>query len=660
MDEKRVLIEEFKKLQPYKDNVIKDPFGNEIIDVESINKSAFDKVINELVAVKKSKESSILILQGEPGSGKSHLLARIYRYAEIERFLFALYNPLLVKSGATYSSLLRSLFDSFERKHSELKSKPINHIRGEIVKIGLRNYNAQEEPRIQVLIKEIKNPRKTVVPYALYENFRALPANIQEKLRKIIAEEALQYVKEETEFKIGKKYLKAIIEAIIDENKYPVLRELISEGSLTREDAEKLNLTTGFSINEDIAFEIIQSIFVLSPFPILLSIDQIEHFDRHLDKDGIINFLEDLYNLVANTKNVLLLLSAQTAIFNKWRSFLPEYLKDRFSNTASLEGMSSEEGLEIIKVRNKYFFEKLGVKLDDPYFPFDKDDLLKKIKDNKLRSPRKVIELANAILEGALPEKKGVQEEFENILKKQIYNKDDFEDSLGELLATLFNAVNLSPRGKKLVLRVGEIAIGIDNSKNYYSTTRKLSSALRKKGLNKAIFVRDEKIPVREGTKSIELIRKNNIILKYYTLEAGKKLMALQKLISHTESKDIDLDLKDVLKFAIDLLKNFFEDVVSLEELNKSIDKQEGFKQIHKPKEESKIKTKGNKTVAEIVERIRSEFEEGKIQVARLSQYISKDQSSLVPEILKLLEKIPFIMIQEQENGKIFIAKKPS
>jgi hypothetical protein len=99
MDEKRVLIEEFKKLQPYKDNVIKDPFGNEIIDVESINKSAFDKVINELVAVKKSKESSILILQGEPGSGKSHLLARIYRYAEIERFLFALYNPLLVKRG---------------------------------------------------------------------------------------------------------------------------------------------------------------------------------------------------------------------------------------------------------------------------------------------------------------------------------------------------------------------------------------------------------------------------------------------------------------------------------------------------------------------------------------------------------------------------------
>jgi hypothetical protein len=357
---------------------------------------------------------------------------------------------------------------------------------------------------------------------------------------------------------------------------------------------------------------------------------------------------------------VLLLLSAQTAIFNKWRSFLPEYLKDRFSNTASLEGMSSEEGLEIIKVRNKYFFEKLGVKLDDPYFPFDKDDLLKKIKDNKLRSPRKVIELANAILEGALPEKKGVEEEFENILKKQIYNKDDFEDSLGELLATLFNAVNLSPRGKKLVLRVGEIAIGIDNSKNYYSTTRKLSSALRKKGLNKAIFVRDEKIPVREGTKSIELIRKNNIILKYYTLEAGKKLMALQKLISHTESKDIDLDLKDVLKFAIELLKNFFEDVVSLEELNKSIDKQEGFKQIRKPKEESQIKTKENKTVAEIVERIRSEFEEGKIQVARLSQYISKDQSSLVPEILKLLEKIPFIMIQEQENGKIFIAKKPS
>jgi len=85
MDEE-TLKEKFKQLNPYKTPVISDPFTNEIIDVENINKKAFDHIIEELKFVKKSGESKILVLQGEPGSGKSHLLARVYRNAEKERF----------------------------------------------------------------------------------------------------------------------------------------------------------------------------------------------------------------------------------------------------------------------------------------------------------------------------------------------------------------------------------------------------------------------------------------------------------------------------------------------------------------------------------------------------------------------------------------------
>ena len=656
MDEKRILIEEFKGLHPFKDSVIRDPFGNEIIDVESINKSAFERVINELKSVKETKTSSILILQGEPGSGKSHLLARIYRYAEIERFLFALYNPLIVRSGATYSSLLRSLFDSFERKHSQLKAKPINHIRGEIIRIGLRNYNIQEEPLAQFLIREIRKPKKALLPNVYYEEFKAVQPKIQGKLRKFIVEATLQYIKEKSNSTIGKKYLKAIIEGLISEEKYEILKDLVREGSLPKEDAEKLNITTGFAINEDIAFEIIQSVFILSPFPILLSIDQIEHFDTHFDTNGIINFLEDLYKLVSNTKNVLLLLSAQTAVFKKWNSFMPEHLKDRFSNVASLEGMKSEEGLEIVKARNKFFFGKLGRILDDPYFPFDKEDLLSKIREYKLKSPRKVIELANRILEGTTPQERSVKEEFEHLLQSEIYNKDDFEDALGELLITLFGGLKLLPKGKKLLIRVGNIVIGIDNSKNYYSMTKKLAGSLVKRGLNKAIFVRDEKMPIRDSTKSMELIKERHIDIRYYNVNEGRVLMAVQRLISLTESKDIELNRDEVNVFAKDLLNKFFGNKIPSDFIN-VLGTHEQYRVEKSLKAHSYRASKDEQLINEIVEKIKREFEEGKINVARLSHYIDK-QSPLVVRIVDHLKSFPIVEIVEQENGEIFIAKK--
>ncbi|BAL80744.1 NB-ARC domain-containing protein [Caldisericum exile] len=650
MDEKRVLIEKFKDLHPFKESVIKDPFGNEIIDVETINKTAFEKVIEELRIVKDSKKPSILVLQGEPGSGKSHLLARIYRHAETERFLFALYNPLVVKIGATYSSLLKSIFDSFERKHSELKAKPINHIRGKIIRIGLQNYTAQEDPKIQVLLREIRKPKKNLLPAVFYEDFKSFPKRVQDRLRKFIPEEVLKYIKVESNFTIGKKYLKAIIEALIDEEKYPILRDLVNEGSLTDKDAQILNLTSGFVVNEDIAFEIIQAIFLVSPFPILLSIDQIEHFDQHLDEKGIINFLEDLYRLVSNTKNVLLLLSAQTAVFRKWNSFLGEHLKDRFSNVASLEGMKAEEGLEIIKKRNTYYFSKLGISMDDSYFPFDKNEILSKIKEHKLKSPRKVIQLADEILEGKKPEEKNLKSEFENILKSLIYNKDEFEEALGELLVTLLGGVNLYPSGKKLVIQVNNISIGINNSKNYYSTVRKLVSSLKKKGLNRAIFIRDEKMPLRMETKSMELITQNGILIKYYNFEEGKKLMAAQKMLSLTESKDLDFDINEVSNFAKELLIQFLGDLLDTEKFLTRPKRIESFKE--------KSLEKTDKIVMEIVSKIKSDFALDKINVARLSGYVDKKYSYLIPKIVEKLRMMKTIQIKEQQNGEIFITKK--
>ena len=647
MDEE-TLKEKFKQLNPYKTPVISDPFTNEIIDVESINKKAFDHIIEELKAVKKSGESKILVLQGEPGSGKSHLLARVYRNAEKERFLFALYNPLIIRIESTYYSLLKSLFDSLERKHTTLRTKPINHLRGEIIRIGLLSYKGEEDPKTNLIINEICNPKKEKLPYVNYENFESLPNDTKARLRKVISENALEYVKKNSDYTLGKKYLLAIFEALIDTTNYDILLELINEGGLSKEDCLKLRLSSGFNINEDVAQEILRSIFILSPFPILLSIDQIEHLDRRLGEEGIRQFLEDIVSLVEHSKKLLLLLSAQTAIFRKWVRILPTHLKDRLSNTATLEPMTADQGLEIIRARNAYYFKKLNETPYDPYFPFSKEMLLEEIKKHRMRSPRNIIKLADDILEGKIVQEvplTSVEESYENIFKKQIYKKEEMEDALGELLLTLFDGKNLYPHSKKIVIKLNDYSIGIDNSKaNYYPTVKKLTLSLSRNHSAKGVLIRDEKLPIREGTKSSKLIDKYKIYIRYFNKDEGKGILALQKLISYTESGDIDLPLEEVKAFAKEKVELFLEgstiELVKRAETRKPLAAQ----------------LKQNERAEEIVSRITKELD--RFRILRISHFVDLNANKdIINDVINVLQSQENIRVIER-NGDFLIAKE--
>ena len=577
------------------------------------------------------------------------MLARVYRNAEKERFLFALYNPLIIRIESTYHSLLKSLFDSLERKHTTLRTKPINHLRGEIIRIGLLGYRGEEDPKTNLIINEICNPKKEKLPYVNYENFESLPNDTKTRLRKVISENALEYVKKNSDFTLGKRYLLAIFEALIDTNTYDTLLELVNEGGLSKEDCSKLRLSSGFNINEDVAQEILRSIFILSPFPILLSIDQIEHLDRRLGEEGIRHFLEDTVSLVEHSKKLLLLLSAQTAIFRKWMTVLPVHIKDRLSNTATLEPMTADQGLEIIKARNAYYFKKLNETPDDPYFPFNKEMLLEEIKKHRMRSPRNVIKLADDILEGKIIEEvptTSIEESYESIFKKQIYKKEEMEDSLGELLLTLFDGKNLYPHSKKIVIKLDNYFIGIDNSKaNYYPSVKKLTLSLSRNHSAKGVLIRDEKLPIREGTKSSKLIDKYKIAIRYFNKDEGKSILALQKLISYTESGDLELPIEEVKTFAKKKVEAFLE--------GKTIELTKNISEVRKP---TTTQLKQNERIAETVVKITKELD--RFRILRISHFVDLNANKdIINDVISALQSKENIRVIER-NGDFLIAKE--
>lgn len=631
MDEKTIL-EEFKKLRPFSDSVVKDPLTNDIIDVESINKDSFNDIISTLEAVKKTKKPEIHVIQGEPGSGKSHLLARIYRNAEKERFLFALYNPKSVNSKQIYSSLLKSLFSCFETTHPELKSKPINHIKGEIIKIGLRNYPEEKvKGKLKALIEEIKHQENKTLPYSTYITFTSINKEDQKVLRPYIINETLKFIKEKSEKQLGKIYLKPILSALINEETYDILLDLINEGNLDKESTKKISLSSGFAINEDIAEEMLASLVLISPFPILISIDQLEHIDSHLSQDEIKNTLETIIDFVINSTKVALLLSAQTQIFQKWRGFLPQHLQQRLTKVATLKPMTFDEGLEIIKKRNAHYFSLLSFKPDNALFPFDENKLRRLMEEYRIRSPRGVIKLADQLLNGEQisVKKETVKEIFNKILQKTKYEVFKFDERFGELLIALLNGKRLYERSKKLIIQVNDKIIAIDNSHTYFSTVKKLSALKRKKKFSIITLVREKDKTITEKRKSYAIIQKDNIQVRYFTEVEGKEIIAAYELLSYTESQDYELDLKEVKDF----VKNFV-----IECLPKT-------KEINNPE------------ILNILERIKKDLQK-RVMIVRLSTYTQSETPEVRELIIEKLKELNEFEVKGRDDGDYFILRK--
>ncbi len=639
MDEKTIL-EEFKKLKPFSDSVVKDPLTNDVIDVKSINKDAFNDIISTLKKVKETKTPEIHVIQGEPGSGKSHLLARIYRNAEKERFLFALYNPKSVNSKQIYYSLLKSLFSCFETTHPELKSKPINHIKGEIITIGLRNYPEEKvKGKLKALIEEIKHQENKTLPYSTYITFTSINKEDQDMLRPYIINEALKFIKEESKQRLGKSCLKPILSALINEETYNELLDLINEGSLDEESAKKISLSSGFAINENIAEEILASLVLISPFPILISIDQLEHIDAHLTQDEITNTLETIIDFVINSTKVALLLSAQTQIFQKWRRFLPEHLQQRLTKVATLKPMIFDEGLEIIKKRNAHYFSMLSFKPHNALFPFDEDKLRALMEEYRIRSPRGVIKLADNFLNGGQisVKKETGKEIFSKTLQKTKYESSKFDERLGELLIALFNGKRLYERSKKLIIQVKDKIIAIDNSHTYHSTVKKLSALKRKKKFSALTLVREKDKIITEKRKSYAIIKKDNIQVRYFTELEGKEIIAVYELLSHTESQDYELDLKEVKDFIKDLVIQFLSKTIEIKFIPKTTEIDE-------------------REISSIIEKIREDLQ--RRLIVRLSTYIQSEKADITKLIVEKLKKLNEFEIKEKDYGDYFILRK--
>jgi len=159
------------------------------------------------------------------------------------------------------------------------------------------------------------------------------------------------------------------------------------------------------------------------------------------------------------------------------------------------------------------------------------------------------------------------------------------------------------------------------------------------------VLIRDEKLPIREGTKSSKLIDKYKITIRYFTKDEGKSILALQKLISYTESGDLELPLEEVKIFAKEKVEAFLE--------RKTIELTKRTLKKGIPQQLSLNKTKEQKTLL-----IKIVKELDRFRILRISHFIDLNANrEIINDVITILQSRENIKVIER-NGDFFIAKE--
>lgn len=544
------ILERFKALGPFKNNIVKTPWDSGVIDAKEIHKESFDRIIKALDFVKSNHSSLIFVLQGEPGSGKSHLLWRIARNAEKKRFLFVNIIPFISVKKFAFSSILESTIESLERKHPDLRSKPIDHIVGWIIKKGIE-LTDRSNLRNRFVMDAILDKNK--LPYVAKSTFETLPLKTQNILLEKMSKELM---KKYPEFP---KYFFTIMLGLENREEKSAMIDLLKGEKIAKKDLLTIGLPDNFMMNENVAFKMLSSLFNFSPFPFILSIDQIETLDRHFSSTEIIKFFENIFQIFSHSTNVFFLLSVQTQTFKKWERFLPRDIISRLSERSTMLPLNIKDAKAIIKKRNEYFWKKLSIKQKDPFFPFKETDI-EEIYYKGNKNPRNLIKAADYLLETGLvsTKKDTIGEEFPHYVKTSVYSHSLLRKELSDVMLKLFeNGKILKETQTYAILYLNGIGFVINNSRySYYSSIKNLSKLKSIGKIRYGVFLRNEKLRVRStAVKTFELISSFDIRVIYYSDEKGKLFIALSRLLRDTESKDVELELSAVKKFIWDKLK---------------------------------------------------------------------------------------------------------
>ena len=266
-------------MNPFRNTIVTDPWNPGEIDVYGINVNAFDLCCNALNRVRSEGRSTSVLLFGEAGSGKTHLLGRLQKHL---RELSQLHVFVSVSLQSSPGGLWRHIRKSFV----ESLMRPVSQKRSQLELVFVYRLN-------QLLGEEFQNKKISIKKLRQFTRMLCDEADLSWNLGKVI------------EHMLRKKRQREAI-AWLKGDSLP--ESVYQELDLVSENEEITN-------PEDGAREVVKELCRLAGADIQLVVcfDQVEAIQRYPgDNKGVFAFGQAIQALHDETRNVLIVSCIQS------------------------------------------------------------------------------------------------------------------------------------------------------------------------------------------------------------------------------------------------------------------------------------------------------------------------------------------------------------
>jgi hypothetical protein len=335
----------------------------------------------------------------------------------------------------------------------------------------------------------------------------------------------------------------------------------------------------------------------LARLPIVLAFDQIEAIAR-LGDEGITKLLDTLSDLFNEGRGTAVLVFCQTHLWPRLRDTAQLPVRDRLESSpvVNLKALTPEEGVAILERRLAHFWQGLGATPPTPVYPFARARLLADIRRENLRSPRKILLFFRSLLldPGGAPPPEPAPPPASEVVRRKLASLRDEEGRAPArspearagiaqgMLRELFLHARRSgrPLGRATVVEAGEMRVArtrndgtrmvirqgderksvyleVSNSINGVSaaaTTKRLAEALRLRMADRVFLVREAAFPLPAAANAVmaELIPRGAII--WLRDDDLAPLSALEALLNAAAGGDIPVEKEMALDAAVEIL----------------------------------------------------------------------------------------------------------
>lgn len=557
---------------PFLQDRVDSPWQEAFQNVAEINRKAFHSCLNSVEAVYRRNQSRGLILHGEPGSGKTHLLQRLRFFTQKDPRTWFIYIPPFTGPGRFWRHLLeRFFYDICQRSKEPERSR---EAAGEE---ALKEEGPGQGPLTQI-------------EEALTRHLMARPLDSTQELSRWWLRICQQDAPGEALFKrLESTFDRLTVQHRLDPEVMKVLRQYLTWNhrsiayayllgrDLPEEELALLKVKNSLEDEERSKQAVLTFCHLAGRnFTIILAFDQIEGLQLTMeDLDGLRSFGNNAVDLMSQCENLLVLSAVQTYFLKTLSRAIHTAYYDRIAQDESvLELLTRDSAKRLIQFRLSHLSELVDLKKQDgnldPLWPFAPKQIDQLIPTGGL-SARELIRKARQLLEGmaSMPPSPPIPpqpveemiartwgESFERELEKSVPRLDEgvYEDGILRLLQIKppkgWRVHRAAQKDLDIVLEGKEekVGVSISNSENMNSLARRLKRLqdMSAQGqVTKIVFLRDARLPispraVRTQERLKDLVQKGTRVVRP-PAEAYAALNVLRQLWAKAAENDLTI-----------------------------------------------------------------------------------------------------------------------